>query len=409
MKKVLRFARSMRFGLILLLPVLVCSVLGSVIPQGESESYYTAHFPQAYHLILGLGLNRMFATPMFLILSGLFGVNLALCTVNQYRNVPAGTAAVVRRAAECEETEELSAEKSEKLRAWLQHHRWRKAGEEGEVYVTPALSWYGSVITHFALLGIMIAAAGIFILTGTRDYSLFPGDNSLPDGSRIRLEDFRVKDDSGKIDYVSRLEVIDTAGRSSGVREIRVNKPLRFGANKYYQQSYGVAGSIKVTVKATGETWPLQMTEQGMISVGGISALWYDDVYPGYVEDEKGNISLITQTTGEYPDPVYYIVRMSDGQTTPMLVFPGDGIETDDAVYTFEEPMVYPSVRVKTTPVWVYALLYVSFALIVAGIYLCFFSPAAAVSVREQGYSIAGKKSDTELRQRLQVVLSEGK
>ena len=71
MKKVLRFARSMRFGLILLLPVLVCSVLGSVIPQGESESYYTAHFPQAYHLILGLGLNRMFATPGFLILSGL--------------------------------------------------------------------------------------------------------------------------------------------------------------------------------------------------------------------------------------------------------------------------------------------------------------------------------------------------
>ena len=129
MNKVLRFARSMRFGLILLLPVLVCSVLGSVIPQGESESYYAAQFPQAYHLILGLGLDRMFATPVFLILTGLFGVNLALCTVNQYRNVPARTAAVARRAAESGETEALSGEKAEKLRAWLRHHRWRRTGE----------------------------------------------------------------------------------------------------------------------------------------------------------------------------------------------------------------------------------------------------------------------------------------
>lgn len=409
MNKVLRFARSMRFGLILLLPVLVCSVLGSVIPQGESESYYAAQFPQAYHLILGLGLDRMFATPVFLILTGLFGVNLALCTVNQYRNVPARTAAVARRAAESGETEALPGEKAEKLRAWLRHHRWRRTGEEGETYVSPALSWYGSVVTHAALLGIMLAAAGIFVLTGTADCSLFPGDNALPDGSHIRLEEFRVKDDTGRIDYVSRLEVIDAAGRSSGLREIRVNKPLRFGANKYYQQSYGVAGCLQVTVKATGETWPARMTEQGMISIGGVSAIWYDSVYPGYVQDGEGNFSLITQTTGEYPDPVYYVVRMADGQTTPMLAFPGDSIETDDAVYTFEQPIVYPSVRVKTTPVWVYALLYASFALITAGIWLCFFSPAAAVSIGEQGYSIAGKKSDTELRQRLRVLLTEGK
>ena len=56
MKKLLSFLRSMRFGLLLLLPVLVCSVIGSVIPQGEAESYYAETFPGSYHLILGLGL-----------------------------------------------------------------------------------------------------------------------------------------------------------------------------------------------------------------------------------------------------------------------------------------------------------------------------------------------------------------
>lgn len=399
----------MRFGLILLLPVLACSVLGSVIPQGESESYYTVHFPQAYHLILGLGLDRMFATPVFLVLTGLFGLNLGLCTYSQWKTVPARRNAAAHQAEKAESVEAFSDEGAEKLRKWLHSHRWHTADESGETYVTPALSWYGSVITHMALLGILLAAAGIFILSKTADHSLFAGDNRLPDGSNIRLEDFRIRDDTGRTDFVSRLEVIDANGRSSGVREIRVNRPLRFGANKYYQQSYGMAGSLNVTVKSTGETWPLHMTEQGMISIGGVSAIWYDDVYPGYVEDAEGNISLITQTGGEYPDPVYYIVRLSDGQSMPMLAFPGDDVETEDAVYTFLEPQLYPAIRVKTTPVWVYVLLYTSFALIVAGLYLCFFSPPAAVCVREDGYTVQGKRADTELVQRLRVLLKEDK
>ena len=88
MKKVLQTVRSMRFGMLLLLPVLACSVLGSVVPQGESESLYIQNFPRLYHLILGLGIDRIFSGWFFPTLVGLFSLNLALCSVSQLRAAP---------------------------------------------------------------------------------------------------------------------------------------------------------------------------------------------------------------------------------------------------------------------------------------------------------------------------------
>ena len=406
MKKALRFIRSMRFGLMLLAPVLVCTVIGSIIPQGESESLYAADFPQLYHLILGLGLDHVFSGPVFLILTGLFGLNLIFCSAWQLRSLPDRERAVIRRAERSDPEQPLDPASRQRLEDYLTRRRWRRTEGEGRtVFVSPIPGWYGSVIAHFALVLLLLGAAGIFLLTTAADYSLMPGDNALPDGLHIRLDDFRVKDDSGRIDYVSTLEVTAPNGRSSGVRQIRVNKPLRFGSNKYYQQSYGVCGELQAMVKADGKTYPVHMTESGMISLGGSDGVWYDNVYPGYVEKEDGSIQVLTQTTGEYPDPIYYVIRMTGGEMQPMFALPGDTLETSDAVYTFLDPVTYPAIRVKTTPVWVYALLYASFALLVLGLYLCFFAPAAAVAIGEEGYAIAAKSSDTQLREQLSVFL----
>jgi len=410
MKKTLTFLRSMRFGLLLLAPVLVCAVLGSIIPQGESESYYAEAFPALYHLILGLGLDHMFRTPVFLALTALFGVNLALCCLSQFQAVPGREAAVRERALRAEEVTPLTAAQREKLERILKRYLWRRETVEGKtVFSAPSLSWYGSVITHFALLGVLLGAAGVFLLSRSADYALFPGDNALPGGLGIYLEEFRVTDDAGRVEYTSAVEITEANGRRSGLREIRVNHPLRFGSNKYYQQSYGVAGVLSVTVKDTGEIWPVRMTEPGMVSVGGPDGLWYMTVYPGYVTDGEGTITPITQTTGEYRDPLYYILRMEGGAMVPMMAFPGDEVEASDAVYRLEPPVVYPALRVKTTPAWIYGLLYLAFALLVAGLYLCFFQSPAVAVLTPEGYALTGKRSDTEWRQRLRLLLESEK
>ena len=128
------------------------------------------------------------------------------------------------------------------------------------------------------------------------------------------------------------MEVIEPNGRSSGVREVRVNRPLRFGNKKYYQQTYGMSGEITVYVKNTGEIKPLHMTEQGVISVGGPDGIMYNNVYPGYVEDSEGNRQVIIQSSAEYTDPIYYIVLLQNGGMEPMLILPGESVETSDAV-----------------------------------------------------------------------------
>ena len=404
MKKILPFLRSMRFGLLLLLPVLVCSVIGSVIPQGESESYYAEVFPETWHLILGMGLDRLFSGWVFLTLTALFSLNLALCSVSQLRAVSGRKAAAEKRA----ETAELlpaSDFSAEKMSARLRRRGWKLQSEgERAVWLSPAPSWFGSVITHFALLGVILGAAGIFALSSTADYEILPGENGLPDGTVLRLEDFRIADAEGKTDYVSTLEVISPDGRASGTREISVNHPLRFGANKYYQQTYGTAGALNVRVLATGEVKPLYLTEQSLITAGGADGVWYFSVYPGYITDENGGRQVVGHSGGDMADPAYYIVKLSGGAQEPMIVLPGESVETSDAVYDFLAPRYFPGIRVKTTPVSIYALLYASFALLTAGLYLCFFAPAAAVAVGKEGYAVVSRKGEQELKARLSAV-----
>jgi len=231
---------------------------------------------------------------------------------------------------------------------------------------------------------------------------------TLSDGTVVACESFRVLDDEGNIDYASVLSVTDPKGRVSGEKEVRVNYPLHFGGHKYYQQSYGAAGRIKVSLPDSDEVQLVSMTQQGFVTVNGRNGIWFEDAYPGYILSEEGEYTLITETAGEYTDPIYYVIWVQDGVTTPMLILPGEKLEAPDAVYSFEEPMLYPGVRVKTTSAVVYGILYAAFALLLAGIYLCFFRTAAAVVLDGSTCRMAGKKTTEDLRMRLEILSDEG-
>ena len=59
MKKVIRFLRSMQFGMILLVLVIVCSVAGSlIVQQREPMEYVNRYGENAARLILALQFNE---------------------------------------------------------------------------------------------------------------------------------------------------------------------------------------------------------------------------------------------------------------------------------------------------------------------------------------------------------------
>ena len=131
--------------------------------------------------------------------------------------------------------------------------------------------------------------------------------------------------------------------------EFSVNHPVSMGDYKVYQQTYGTTGRITVTDKA-GHSDSFYVEPQDFLSADGENGIWFDDLYPGYEQDETGALTLITSTSGHYENPVYVFVLRNNGNSEQMLAFPDDTVEIGDLTFTFNEPVEYPGLRIKRSP-----------------------------------------------------------
>lgn len=142
-----------------------------------------------------------FRSPVFLVLLALFTVNLLLCTLHRL-------------------AEELSGRR-----------RWKP----------------GPDLVHIALL--LLIAAGTLSLFGRWEgqVMLAPGETArLDDGRLIVLEDFRIDryPDGTTREWVSSVSLLDEAGGEAARRDIRVNRPVRFGPFLVYQSSWSEENGI---------------------------------------------------------------------------------------------------------------------------------------------------------------------
>ena len=248
-------------------------------------------------------------------------------------------------------------------------------------------------MTHLAILLTVLFGAAALYLPKVTDQTCFPGE-SLPmeDGTSIAVESFQIENGEGKLDYASIIEIRLPDGRTSGQQRISVNYPLSFGGYKVYQQTYGTAGAVTVRNTETGGEDRFLLNEMCFLSLDSINGIWFEALYPGYIRDESGNFTLITQTSGSYEDPVYQVLLASEGVYTPVMVFPGETLSVGGVEFTFEDPVEYPGLRIKRTPEAVNVMLFSAFGLMILGLWFCFFQTPAIVAVREEGYTVAGPK-----------------
>ena len=393
-KKLLNFLRSMTFGMILLGLILLCSFPGSVIAQGYAPEWYVQTYPDWHWAILNLGLDDVFNSWYFITLLVLLCVNLVLCSLIRIRNVVRASKNASASAAERKTRVNLTSEGTGKLRAILEERRYKKE-EFGEttVYSKNSVGWYGSFVTHLAILLTVLFGAAALYLPKVTDQTCFPGESlRMEDGAVIAVESFRIENDQGELDYASIIEITLADGRTTGKKRISVNYPLSFGGYKVYQQTYGTAGAVTVRNTETGGEDYFILDELCFLSLDSINGVWYEALYPGYIRDESGNFTLITQTSGSYVDPVYQVLVASEGVYTPVMVFPGETLSLGGLDFTFEDPVEYPGLRIKRTPEAVNMLLFGAFGLMIVGLWFCFFQTPAIVAVREDGYTVAGPK-----------------
>ncbi len=404
MKRLFSFFRSMRFGMVLLVLVMACSLAGSLIPQGESQmTYVRAYGASPAKILIELGLTDIFHTWYFTALEILLCVNLILCSVVRFPRTRKLFRELKEKTAAEAPDQTLDPGQGEKIREVLRRSRFKLSGE---VFAKNSLGAYGSFLTHLSILVILLFGGLVLATPTIEDRTVMPGETlTLENGTKITCLTFHIENESGQLDYASRLRAESADGSQTVEKEIRVNEPLTFGGTKIYQQTYGTAGQVKIVNAANGAEETVYLTEPCFLSIDSRNGVSFQALYPAFIQEEDGSYTLITSTSGGYPDPVYSVQSISDGASTSVLVFPGETIRNGDISFTFLQPVEYPGLRIKQVSTLLYAGLYTGFGMMIVALYLCFFHIPVCVRVTEEGYGIHSPKPQEELKLRIQIAL----
>jgi hypothetical protein len=195
------FFKSMKTAIVLIMVIAGLAALSTLVPQGRDTAYYMQHYsPLLAQLILSLGFNNFFRTPLFLIPVSLFFINLSVCA--QYR--------IARRV---------------------------RSG---------APKRFGPDLIHVGILLLIIG--GLISLISKREtyLTLSAGEFAeLPGGNQLLLTSFTYDTyaDGRPKDYVSSVK-IQHEGNSLGSAEIRVNRPLKIEGLRIYQDSFSRTATV---------------------------------------------------------------------------------------------------------------------------------------------------------------------
>ncbi len=406
MKKILSFLRSMRFGMILLGLVMLCSLAGSLVPQGEAAmTYVQAYGASAAGWLVSLGITDIFHTWYFTALEVLLCGNLILCSLVRFPAARRLFPALKEQTKSAELEVFLAPGQAERAEAFLRRNHFRR---EGNLWFKGAAGAYGSFGVHLSILVILVFGSLLLLTPRIQDETVMPEQTlTLEDGTEITCLSFHIEDETGRLDYASTLRVASPDGRNAVEQEIRVNEPLRFGGYKIYQQTYGTAGRVLIRNHANDAEETLYLTEPCFLSMDSRNGVFFRALYPGYLQEEDGSYTLITSTAMGYADPVYDVQSVTDGDAASVLAFPDETIRIGDVSFTFLEPREYPGLRIKHVSPALYGCLYFGFGLMVAALYLCFFLAPVCVRVEAEGYVLRSPKAREGFLISLQASLQE--
>ncbi|MBQ7825820.1 MAG: cytochrome c biogenesis protein ResB, partial [Clostridia bacterium] len=335
-------------------------------------------------------------------------LNLTLCSVIRVAKLR-GAGDRLQKSAAAIPAQQAGPAKLRAVESWLARRGYKKTQQEGvTLYSKYFAGFYGSFLTHLALIILLLVGAATIYGAEVQDQVVMPGETlALERGTTVEVLSFQIEDETGKLDYASCIVMRDEKGNESPETVVRVNEPLRFGGYKVYQQTYGTAGAITVGNTQTGGSDTLTLTEPVFLTLDGRNGVYFNALYPGYTQDEDGSVTLVTSTSGAYHDPVYDLRVMGEGQMTAVLAFPGETITLGGVTFTMEAPVSYPGLRIKYLSGVILGALYASFAFIVLALYICFFMRPVCVAVREDGYAIASPKPQLGLQLELESLNGE--
>ncbi|MEN1969121.1 cytochrome c biogenesis protein ResB [Lentibacillus sp. N15] len=288
--KIWSFFSSVKVGVWLICLALVASALGTLFPQEQyipenAVSRDPAVYYESTYGILGkiyyqLGFHHLYSSWWYMILIALIGVSLVICSLDRF--VPLYKALKRQKAKRHKtflsrqrlysETESVTPEEKEKLKAALKKQRYKVRDENGHILAEKGrFSRWGPYVNHIGLIIILLAAilrmtpilfSDDYVWVREGERTVIPSTNGeyYIENKDFILETWDPKEANGKFrdalekqgdvakNYQTNAVIYKKTGDSIPGEEpdlekvtegeIRMNQPLKFDKYTLYQSGY---------------------------------------------------------------------------------------------------------------------------------------------------------------------------
>lgn len=339
-----RFFSSVRLAVFLLITLAITSVVGTLIPQGESLQFYLETYgPNLFRIIKLLHLDDTYHSWWYLILLGLFSTNLIVCTLRRlpftlrlFRrdNLAVDPGRLLRMPfkkdweieGELDNNSTQSIISAFKKVAGKFHER--SDVDEGKLFLAERGKWsywgvyglHGSILIIFfgAMVGLFMGfKGGVMLPEGEAIGHIVNRQTGeqIPLGFSVRCDRFYISfyDNGAPKEYRSDLTVLN-GNKEVAHKSIVVNDPLVYRGITFYQASYRAIPEVTVQVAKSDSPrrsliisafqkalWPEEQLTFGMMkyqpNVHGSPAaqIWVRDQ-----EGREGNFWLLKGNEKEF-------------------------------------------------------------------------------------------------------------
>jgi len=401
---------DLRLAIVLLLVIALFSISGTLIEQGESESFYQQNYPESpalfgfltWKVILLAGLNHVYSTFWFISILILFSISLTTCTFT--RQIPALRATQTwlyyRQARQFQKlafSTQVDNVNMETLNNILNKSGYKTYQADNSFYAHKGiLGKVGPIVVHIGML-VTITGAIIGSLTG------FVAQEMVPSGETFQVKnvfkygafsssylpkDWAVKVNRFWIDYspngsveqfYSDLSVVDDKGEELDRKTIKVNEPLRYQGVTFYQTNWGISG-VKVQLN-NSPVFNLPMAPLKVKDSGQLWGTWIPTK-----PDLSQGVSLIAKdlqgTVVLYDGEGKLLSAMREGMILPV----------NNVNIKIIELIGSTGLQIKADPG--VPIVYLGFALLMAGVVMSYLSYAQIWALKEGDIIYLGGKTN---------------
>ena len=330
-RSIVSILTSVRVAVVLFVLLTIVCVIATLLPQGQQAAYYAQTYGTVFAALIAFaGFDHAFSSPLFIVLSALFGVNLFSCTLLR-------------------------------LRRALRLHR---------------LTAWGSPVLHLGLCLVLIGILVGLAWGQSGFYSVSEGESvQIAEGREpfgLQLDSFAVEfyeDGVTPRQFSSELVAIAADGTAEYLFS-EVNHPAKYEGVKIYQMSYGWQFNV-VLGDGENSAEPLTLTDNSDLALSDSVSL-HLQFLPDAAIDADG---FITENSHQPKNPHLLCTVSMAGQTVAVQPV-AQGAEAElipGVTLRFEDYAYYSGLQVKRDSG--VAVIFAGFLLVLAGMTLRFLGP----------------------------------